>query len=71
MELKQAKALIRRLGEGAKLYGEHDDRQVTEPNYSGRGMYGARTFAVVCSRDQVPNTKKYRVDSLGLSMVIY
>ncbi len=39
-------------------------------DYSGRFMYGETTYAVVTDHN-CSLTKKYRVDSMGLGIVVY
>ena len=48
--------------------------------YSGRGMFGRTTYAVVCSRDSLSDLEEFidehmsfspRIDNLGLDYIVY
>lgn len=73
MELATAKRMVTRLNKDR----EPDSRgrlpvKIYE-GYSGRGMFGSTTTAVVLPGYMISDAmrKKYRVDNMGLDMVIY
>jgi hypothetical protein len=64
MTKRQATSMIRRIknnGGEARLY----------EGYSGRFMFGERTFGVVTSRWYLPKKIKYRIDNLGFDYIVY
>lgn len=68
MEMAQAKRLVARLNKGKD---ENAKKAKLYENYSGRGMFGAKTTGVVCASYEVPQNTKHRVDNLGLDMIVY
>lgn len=71
MELATAKRIVKRLNANNEP-GQKPTAALYE-GYSGRAMYGSKTTAVVLPGYMISDAmrKKYRVDNLGLDMVIY
>lgn len=71
MELSTAKSIVKRLNKDIPD-GEKKVAKLYE-GYSGRGMFGTKTSAVVLPGWAISDSmrKKYRVDNMGLDMVIY
>lgn len=68
MELATAKRIVTRLNKDCDR-----PRASVYVGYSGRGMFGAETSGVVLPGYCITETmrKKYRVDNMGLDMIIY
>jgi len=74
MDIENARAIVDKLE-----WDHNDDRAAVDENYSGRGMYGKTTAAVVCSNPddvvfimgKLGIEDSRRVDNLGLGYVVY
>ena len=73
MELKTAKSIVTRLNKGLEPNARGRLPVTLYEDYSGRGMFGTKTSAVVLPGYMITDQmrKKYRVDNMGLDMVIY
>ena len=70
MELATAKRIVKRIN------GPDSDGKIIArlyEDYSGRGMFGAKTTGVVLPGYHITEQmrKKYRLDNMGLDMIIY
>ena len=66
MKEKTAEAMVRRINkrEGEVVASVYR-------NYSGRGMFGRITTGVVLPMRHVPKGRRYRMDNVGLDVIIY
>lgn len=65
MTRTQARALVRRIN---KKGGDAKFRE----SYSGRGMFGRTTCAVVCGPYDIDRVRtKFSLDSMGFSIIVY
>jgi len=66
MKLATAKAMVKRINkrEGEEVASLRED-------YSGRGMFGNTTAAVVLPGYLIPKRNIHKVDNMGLDMVLY